>query len=277
MRYVFLFLSLCLLAPGAWAASPCTETVSGTSTTLSCTYKSKTVTSNYGIPRIVRYQLPDGTAPLGGWPAVLLYQPSVFPIFWAAPDYTPAGAYYQVQTIQALLDAGYAVIEPPTNYARLYQFWDTNIPGMDTYTNYTTTDDYGLLNKVINGVASGQYGPINGSRLYATGMSSGGYNTSRMAVSWPGRFRALAIQSASYANCLGPSCNIPAYLPFNHPPTLFLHGADDYTVQPSTMLPYHDKLQAMGKDVRKVVVPGIGHEYLPMAPDEIVAWFDSHP
>ncbi|HSW13877.1 MAG TPA: prolyl oligopeptidase family serine peptidase [Solimonas sp.] len=272
----FLFAALLAAAVPSWAASTCTDSVSGSSHTLSCSYKSKTVTSAYGIPRIVRYQLPDGTPPAGGWPAVLMFQPSVFPIFWTAPDYTPAGAYYQVQQIEALLNAGYAVVEPPTNYARLFQFWDTNTPGMDTYINYTTTDDYGFLNKVFNGVVSGQYGPINGSRLYATGMSSGGYNTSRMAVSFQGRFRALAVQSGSYANCLGPSCTLPATLPWNHPPTLFLHGATDSTVPVNTMEAYFNKLQAMGKDTRKVVVPGAGHEFLQPSPGEIVNWFNTH-
>lgn len=277
MRSTALLLAaLVLAAPGAWAASPCTDTVNGSSHTLSCTYKSKTVYSYYGIPRTVRYQVPEGTAPAGGWPAVLMYQPSVFPIFWTAPDYSPAGAYYQVQTIQALLDAGYAVIEPPTNYARLYQYWDTNTPGMDTSTQYTTTDDYGFLSNVFVGIDSGQYGPINTSRLYATGMSSGGYNTSRMAVSWPGRFRALAIQSASYANCLGFMCTVPANLPSNHPPTLFLHGGNDNTVPVATMEAYHDRLQALGKDVRKVIVPEAGHEFLAPTPAEVVSWFNAH-
>lgn len=276
MHRFILLLLLGLAASGAQAASVCTDTVSGTSHTLNCPYKSKTVYSAYGIPRIVRYQLPAGTPPVSGWPAVLLFQPSVFPIFWTAPDSTPAGAYYQVQTIQTLLDAGYAVVEPPTNYARGFQYWDTNTPGMDTSINYTTTDDYGFLNNVFNGVVGGQYGPINGNRLYATGMSSGGYNTSRMAVSFQARFRALAVQSGSYANCLGFYCTIPNPLPANHPPTLFLHGGSDNTVPVSTMEAYYNQLQSQGIDSRKVVAPGLTHEYLPQAPSEILNWFNTH-
>jgi len=268
--------ALLLAAPAAWAAPACTETLQGSSTTLSCAYKSKTVYSYYGIPRTVRYQIPEGTPPAGGWPAVVLFQPSVFPIFWSAPDSTPAGAYYQVQTIKALLEAGYAVVEPPTNYLRLYQYWDTNSPGVDNGMPYTNTDDYGFLNNVFGGIASGQYGFINNSRLYATGMSSGGYNTSRMAVTWPGKFRALAVQSGSYATCLGFMCTIPETLPSNHPATLFLHGGDDNTVPVSTMEDYASRLQAMGKDVRKLIVPGAGHEYLEPAPAEILNWFNTH-
>ena len=42
-------------------------------------------------------------------------------------------------------------------------------------------------------------GPLDPSRLLAIGVSSGGYMTSRMAVSYPGKFRALAI--AAGASC----------------------------------------------------------------------------
>jgi len=276
MRFLLLAAVLAASVPAAQAASPCTDTVTGSSHTLSCSYKTKTVTSSYGIPRVVQYQVPDGTPPVGGWPAVVLYQPSVFPTFWTAPDYTPGGAFHQVRTIKVLLEAGYAVIAPPTNYARLYQFWDTNAPGVDNGIPYTTTDDYGFLLKVINGIAAQQYGPINGSRLYATGMSSGGYNTSRMAVSFQGRFRALAVQSGSYATCLGPFCNIPATLPYNHPATLFLHGSNDYTVPVNTMEAYFNKLVSQGVDARKVISDGKSHEFLPEAPEEILNWFQTH-
>ena len=275
MRFLLLAAVLAASVPAAQAASPCTDTVTGSSHTLSCSYKTKTVTSSYGIPRVVQYQVPDGAPPAGGWPAVVLYQPSVFPTFWTAPDYTPGGAFHQVRTIKLLLENGFAVIAPPTNYLRLYQFWDTNV-GIGSDFNYSTTDDYGFLTKVINGIAAQQYGPINGARLYATGMSSGGYNTSRMAVSFQGRFRALAIQSGSYATCLGPICNIPAVLPYNHPPTLFLHGTNDNVVPVNTMEAYFNKLQGQGIDTRKVMSEGAAHEFLPESPEEILNWFESH-
>jgi predicted esterase len=267
---------LALSAPAAWAASTCTDTVNGTSHTLSCQYQSKSIAPAYGVPRSVPYQLPDGTPPVGGWPAVVMYQPSIFPTFWTAPDSTPAGAYYQVQTIQALLDAGYAVIAPPANQVRVFQYWDTNTPGVDTSYSYTTLEDYSFLSNLLNAIVGGQFGRIDGTRLFATGMSSGGYNTSRMAVSFQGRFRALAVQSGSYANCLGAQCTIPPQLPYNHPPTLFLHGGSDTTVPPSTMQAYYDRLQAQGIPVREVIAPNLTHEYLPAAPTEIVAWFNRY-
>ena len=95
---------------------------------------------------------------------------------------------------------------------------------------------------------AGTFGPVDPRRMYATGISSGGYMSSRMADAYPGRFRALAIQSASYAWCSGPACTIPT-LPEDHPPTLFLHGALDLTVPLYTMDLYHDELVDEGVEV----------------------------
>ena len=98
--------------------------------------------------------------------------------------------------------------------------------------------------------------------------------TSRMAVSYPGKFRALAVASASYATC-STACTIPA-LPSNHPPTLFLHGQLDPIVPIATMLDYRDRLNAMGTEVRTVIDPTGGHAWLPSGPQEVSSWFASH-
>ncbi len=99
--------------------------------------------------------------------------------------------------------------------------------------------------------------------------------TSRMAVSYEGRFLALAIESGSYATCGGPLCSVPD-LPSNHPPTLFLHGALDPVVPVGTMYPYRDKLNGMGVPTRTVVNPFFLHGWIPEAPGEVLAWFESH-
>ena len=111
---------------------------------------------------------------------------------------------------------------------------------------------------------------------FATGISSGGYMTSRMAVSYPGRFRALAVASGSYATCLGPLCNIPSKLPSDHPPTLLLHGGRDSTVSISTARDYEAKLMSNGIESRFVEDPAAGHQWLSTAPDDIAQWFLAH-
>jgi predicted esterase len=133
------------------------------------------------------------------------------------------------------------------------------------------------MQAILSNLAAGSFGPCDGTRLYATGLSSGGYMTSRMAVSYPGRFKALAIQSASYATCGGAICTVPEMLPPNHPPTLFLHGQLDDVVPISTMFPYRDKLTSEGRRVDTVIDASAGHAWIAAAPPAVRAWFDASP
>jgi predicted esterase len=100
--------------------------------------------------------------------------------------------------------------------------------------------------------------------------------TSRMAVSYPGKFRALADHSGSYATCSA-TCMVPTPLPANHPPTLFLHGDTDTIVPMSAVQPYLDALMTEGFDTQLVTDVDAGHQWLPQGAQAIPAWFDSHP
>jgi poly(3-hydroxybutyrate) depolymerase len=179
----------------------------------------------------------------------------------------PFGGYYQVAVVAALIDAGFVVIQPPANGA----YWDSNAPG-----NYDASPDAAFIPALLDEIGKGTFGPVNAGRLYATGISSGGYMTSRMAVSYAGRFRALAIESGSYATCLGPACSIPATLPSDHPPTLFLHGGMDPIVPITTSQAYYQELMAQGFDTKFVEDPSAGHQWLSVAPQEVVKWFTTH-
>jgi dipeptidyl aminopeptidase/acylaminoacyl peptidase len=129
---------------------------------------------------------------------------------------------------------------------------------------------------MLDQMSAGQFGAIDMTRLYATGISSGGYMTSRMAVSYPGRFRALAIESGSYATCLGPLCTIPSSLPTDHPPTLFLHGDADTIVPIATARAYYDALVSQGIEAKFIEDPTAGHQWIPEAPDAVTSWFLDH-
>jgi pimeloyl-ACP methyl ester carboxylesterase len=232
-------------------------------------------TGNLGLdPRDVHWQNPQGTPPADGWPVAILFQGSLFsPEYgWGAVAGTPFGAYYQAEVIHELLDAGFAVLTPEARFGGS-TFWDTNIPPYSL--SWTLSGDHEFMLDLFDELDAGTFGPVDTSRMYATGISSGGYMTSRMADAYPGRFRALAIQSASYAWCSGPACTIPT-LPEDHPPTLFLHGSLDLTVPLYTMDLYHDDLVDDGVEVRRVVDPNAGHEWLPAAPDEVADWFLTH-
>jgi pimeloyl-ACP methyl ester carboxylesterase len=232
--------------------------------------------------RLVYYAQPVGAAPAGGWPAVVLYQGTGFgpAVSWNAavgPGF-PFGGYYQVAVVAALIDAGFVVIQPPCNGA----WWDGNFP------NYETSPDAAFIPALLTAMGNGTFGSIDMQRLYATGISSGGYMTSRMAVSYRGRFRALAIESASYATCGAVGCSaggdgggdvlgvIPATLPSDHPPTLFLHGGQDPIVPISQAQAYYQELTAQGFDTKFVEDPSAGHQWLSVAPQNVVKWFTTH-
>lgn len=98
--------------------------------------------------------------------------------------------------------------------------------------------------------------------------------TSRMAWSYRGRFRSLAIESGSYFYCAGPLCDKPAGgIPADHPPTLFLHGDLDPIVPAYTETKYHKALAGAGVETKMVTQPDAWHQWIKAAPVEIPAWF----
>jgi dienelactone hydrolase len=223
--------------------------------------------------RNVYYQVPLGPPPVNGWSVVILFQGSLFSpaVTMQAASAEPFGAYYQVSLVKRLLDAGYVVLEPEAHVGGS-TFWDTNVPPWDV--SWTGAPDDLFMQSILAELESGLFGPIDPTHRYATGISSGGYMTSRMAVSYAGKFRALAIASGSYATCSGPLCSVPSPLPADHPPTLFLHGDADPVVPLWTMEKYRDQLQAEGHVVKSIIEAGAGHQWIAAAPEAVLEWFN---
>ncbi|WP_116368789.1 plasmid partitioning protein [Parahaliea mediterranea] len=271
-------ITLCslLFLPSTWADanSRCTEQARSwfSPASISCSYRSLSLPSGPHTSREIHYELPLGTPPPGGWPVALLYQGSIFPVAFTRDGNAPFGGLYEAKTIKTLLDAGYAVLAPR---APLELAWLTNSAGPATVYNITT--DYTFLSNVFAHIASGGFGPLNPNRKYATGISSGGYNTSRMAVSFPGEFRALVVHSGSYATCLGPACVVPLSLPTDHPPTYFIHGFADLIVPWWSMDNYYDRLLWHGIETGRHTDLTAGHEWLPQSAQLVLNWFNAHP
>lgn len=258
------------------ATSPCSERkpfllIPGK---ISCSSQSSWVASGPLSIRKVIYQVPTGTPPAGGWPLVIIYQGSFFALndFVYSSNAWAGKLYNEGKTIKTLLEHGYAVIAPS---APADLFWQTNIPGLSGAL-YETSTDFTFITNLLEDVRQGRFGPLNSQRQYATGISSGGYNTSRMAVSFPGQFKALAIQSGSYATCAGPLCVIPE-LPADHPPTTFLHGFIDTIVPWWSMDLYYDRLLQKGIETSRYTEPLGNHEWFTASPAIILAWFNAHP
>ncbi|CAN5398528.1 hypothetical protein BH11PSE11_BH11PSE11_14310 [soil metagenome] len=238
--------------------------------------------------RKVRWQVPEGTAPAGGWRTAFYYQgttPTGTNSF-SGPIVSPLnvfGMWYLPQTFHELLDdptgtgKKYAVFAPePPNSTVLVQFWHTNV-----VVPYAASCDYSFLNDFFAEIKNGSYGSASQydmNRRYAYGISSGGYNSSRMAVTFNGSsvWKALGIISASYATCSGPLCVVPP-VPSNHPPTKFWHGLTDAIVPILTMELYYSRLISQGIPTAKVVHP-FGHQLTSdnLGSGGVKAWFDAH-
>jgi poly(3-hydroxyoctanoate) depolymerase len=227
--------------------------------------------------RAVSWQTPLGMPPAAGWPIVFVFQGSFFgpSVMWSAKKNDLLGilgSYTQTLLLKRLLDGGYVVVTPAADINATA--WDTNlVPWRDLW---PPAPDNNFLVTLFAAVDGGGFGAIDPDRWYATGVSSGGYMTSRMAVSYPGRFRALAVAAGSYATCGGVLCAVPAVLPADHPPTLFVHGGADPIVPIFTMYAYRDALAALGHTTSTVVDPTFMHGWIPATPDAVGAWFDTH-
>jgi len=242
-----------------------------TSTSIRCEGQ-RTAFTTGGLTRDVFWQTPTTPPPANGYPVVLLFQGSFFPPSgsWNTEVSSTAlfGGYYQAKLQAELLAHGFTVIAPT---AAAGVAWQTN-NGFP----WDTTTDKTFVDGLLVALGRGDFGPIDSSRRYATGISSGGYMTSRMALSYAGQFRALAIQSASWATCAGAVCFLPTTLPVDHPPTLLLHGRLDVTVPLFTAQAYASKLTDEGFTNELVIDDAAGHEWLPVAPARITAWFETH-
>jgi dienelactone hydrolase len=232
---------------------------------------------------VVHYQIPLGTAPAQGWPAVLLYQGAYVSagLTFSASSSDLYGMYYQTELVKLLLDAGYAVLAPEA-LADGDTYWQTNVAPYAA--SWAGAPDDVLVQTLLADIKTGTFGPLDSGSLYAAGISSGGYMTSRMAVSYAGTFKALAIESGAYATCCsgvsaatGGACAVPS-ISSSHPPTLFLHGELDVTVVPEwTVQEYESALKLAGVAYDEVDDPASGHQWIPEAPAAVLEWFQAYP
>jgi poly(3-hydroxybutyrate) depolymerase len=245
----------------------CTET----GTALQCEHHTTRLPAGDFV-RDIHWQVPLGEPPEEGWPLAMLFQGTAFPalLYFDAPKATPFGGVHQAELTRALLRNGFAVMAPEALGEGL-TCWHTNLPPWST--DWDDSPDAALMEALYAGVLEGSFGPIDPSRLYAAGISSGGYMSSRMAVTWPDRIRAIAVVSGSWMTCAGPVCEVPDTMPSDHPPALFLHGTLDPVVPVVTMKPYADRLEEAGIAVGREVTPLGVHAWTDGQPGKITDWF----
>lgn len=266
IKFMFVF----LVAQSAYAGSRCKErNYIFLPDTISCSYNVTRIDSSPVTSRDVYWEVPLGTPPTDGWPVAIIYQGTAEPVEFVRTSLSLFGTYYEAKTIKKLLDSGYAVLAPR---AAAGVAWYTNTSGI----LYELTTDYTFLNNLFDAIDLGVFGHLDGGRKYATGISSGGYNTSRMALTWPGEFKALVVHSASWATCGGALCVMPINMPEDHPPTKFIHGLFDPIAPWWAMDLYYDRLLYEGIETERLTVSD-GHSWFSSSPNAVVNWFNGHP
>lgn len=240
---------------------------------ISCTFHTDDVWTGVANahPRRVHWEVPLGTPPEDGWPVVVFFQGSFWRAEWtfAGRALEPFGSYHQAETVRDLLDAGYAVLAPETKL-RGFSFWDSNVVGFSVF--FELAEDDFFFRSILDEIERDRFGPLDERNLFVTGVSSGGYMASRVAVTYPDRVRAAAIVSASYAWCWGHVCE-PGAIDDDHPPTLFVHGGRDIVVPTSTMQVYADALAEKDIAHHVVIDDDVGHGWIPASSVEVLAWF----
>jgi predicted peptidase len=125
-----------------------------------------------------------------------------------------------------------------------------------------------LLSRLLDQVE--QTWPIDPQRIYATGMSMGGYGTWMVLAQEPHRFAAAAIV------CGGGNSLDAARL--RHLPLWFFHGQQDDIVPPFESKNLARALEAVGGNVRLTLYPDADHDSWTRtyANPELYEWLLSH-
>jgi len=263
-------LFVCLFASVVAQSSRCT----GSNTTLiACSHQSLVLPNSN---RTVFFQTPLGTPPRNGFPLAVFFQGSfASPQFgWSVAAIVPLNGIQQADTFRALLDAGFAVLAPT---AIRGLFWQTNLPPYNIFPNqWVNSDDYAMIVELLDAANSParRFGaPLDVSNAFAFGVSSGGYQSSRVAVDMSSRFRAVVVSNGAYMTCAGGLCLTPKTVPANHSPTRFLYGGNDTLVPAQTTVDYYNALVRSNVSTDVVVCATCAHEWIPGSATAVVSWF----
>jgi polyhydroxybutyrate depolymerase len=96
--------------------------------------------------------------------------------------------------------------------------------GRPTTPNQLGINDVSFINQVIDYMIS-KY-PVDGTRVYATGISNGGFMSSRLGCELSNKIAAIAVVAATIeATSIATNCN-----PSNPVPAMYIHGTNDRLV-----------------------------------------------
>lgn len=93
--------------------------------------------------------------------------------------------------------------------------------GRPTTSNYLGINDVSFFNKMCDYMIAND--SVDGTKIYATGISNGGFMSSRLGCELSNRIAAIAVNAATIeATTIAPSCD-----PGKSVPAIFIHGTTD--------------------------------------------------
>jgi len=208
----------------------------------------------------------------------------------------------QSQFVTDALADGYAIIAPNSG-SPIYSSCTIQTKQWYYEKDWATLDDYDFFNEIFSWINSNQ--DLNSNRVYATGISSGGFMSSRLARSFgTSKLKAIAVHSSGDADSIthgdqsdlklctfgtggtipdacGPTFNnIDSPINTNHPPTLIIHGTYDGMVPVASGEHYYDELNSAGIQVTKFIKTTGGitacHSWFSESSQKILDWFGKY-
>jgi predicted peptidase len=107
---------------------------------------------------------------------------------------------------------------------------------------------------------------VDAARVYLTGLSMGGFGTWETAIEYPGTFAALV------PICGGTGIRYLGAERIKHVPQWIFHGGKDTVVPTEFSQKMHDKLKALGADVRFTIYPDAAHDSWTAAYEDPALW-----
>lgn len=127
---------------------------------------------------------------------------------------TPEGMI-KIADFKAIADRDRVVLVYP---AGIQNNWNDGRP---TTPNQLGINDVGFFNELCEYMI-GNY-PVDGTKIYATGISNGGFMSSRLGCELSARIAAIAVIAATMeASSIAPGCN-----PGKPVPAIYIHGTSD--------------------------------------------------
>jgi poly(3-hydroxybutyrate) depolymerase len=181
----------------------------------------------------------------------------------------------QSKFVETALEQGFFIIAPDS--IRPYNLgpkaWDSSTK------SFNESKDLPFIQDILDWMKDPPV-PINSSKLFCIGFSSGAFMTSRIAHYFGEKFKAIAVNSGGNANNFSFD-NLHHNFDFsskqniseNHPPTLIIHGSKDNLVPVEAGIRYYEDLVNAGIKSHIILNSNGFHIWQSIFDKQILDWF----